>query len=65
LDGEAARRATHTSTRALAKSSGMVWAMDLDSFVPVILGDVRQRESSRQILVTLLEHLITNKNLAQ
>jgi signal recognition particle receptor subunit beta len=40
-------------------------AIDLDSFVPIIMGDVRQRQSSKQILVTLLEHLITIKNLAQ
>jgi uncharacterized protein len=40
-------------------------AIDLDYFVPIIMGDVRQRESSKQILVALLEHLITINNLAQ
>jgi hypothetical protein len=39
-------------------------AIDLDSFVPVVMGDVRQRGSSKQILVTLLEHLIAIKNVA-
>jgi uncharacterized protein len=40
-------------------------AMDLDSFVPTVLCDVRRRESSKQVLITLLEHLISMRNLAR
>jgi hypothetical protein len=40
-------------------------AMDLDSLVPTVLCDVRQRESSKQVLITLLEHLISMRNLAR
>ena len=40
-------------------------AMDLDSYVPTVLCDVRQRESSKQVLITLLEHLISVRNLAR
>jgi signal recognition particle receptor subunit beta len=40
-------------------------AMDLDSYVPTVLCDVRQRESSKQVLITLLEHLISLRNLAR
>ncbi|HEY1574089.1 MAG TPA: ATP/GTP-binding protein [Pseudonocardiaceae bacterium] len=40
-------------------------AMDLDSFVPTVLCDVRQRESSKQVLVTLLEHLISLRSLTR
>jgi hypothetical protein len=40
-------------------------AMDLDSFVPTVLCDVRKRESSKQVLITLLEHLISLRNLAR
>jgi hypothetical protein len=40
-------------------------AMDLDPFVPTVLCDVRQRESSKQVLITLLEHLISVRNLAR
>ncbi|HKN97250.1 MAG TPA: ATP/GTP-binding protein [Pseudonocardiaceae bacterium] len=40
-------------------------AMDLDSYVPTLLCDVRQRESSKQVLITLLEHLISLRNLAR
>jgi uncharacterized protein len=40
-------------------------AMDLDSFVPTVLCDVRKRESSKMVLVTLLEHLISLRSLAR
>jgi signal recognition particle receptor subunit beta len=40
-------------------------AMDLDSFVPTVLCDVRRRESSKQVLITLLEHLISLRSLAR
>jgi hypothetical protein len=40
-------------------------ALDLDSFVPTVLCDVRQRESSKQVLVALLEHLVALRNLAR
>lgn len=33
-------------------------ALDIDEGVPVVLCDVRSRHSSKQVLVTLLEHLI-------
>lgn len=35
-------------------------ALDVDERVPVVLCDVRTRESSKQILVTLLEYLLTS-----
>jgi hypothetical protein len=40
-------------------------AMDLDPFVPTVLCDVRQRESSKHVLVTLLEHLISLRTPAR
>lgn len=40
-------------------------AMDLDSFVPTVLCDVRKRESSKMVLVTLLEHLISLRSMAR
>lgn len=40
-------------------------AMDLDSYVPVVLCDVRLRESSKHVLVTLLEHLISLRDYAR
>jgi len=33
-------------------------ALDLDPNVPVILCDVRQRESGKQVLITLVEHVL-------
>jgi uncharacterized protein len=33
-------------------------ALDLDPKVPVILCDVRQRESGKQVLITLVEHVL-------
>ncbi|WP_245667431.1 GTP-binding protein [Actinomadura macra] len=33
-------------------------ALDLDPGVPVVLCDVRRRESSKQVLVTLMEHVL-------
>jgi hypothetical protein len=40
-------------------------AIDLDTYVPTVLCDVRQRESSKQVLITLLEHLIAQRDLAR
>lgn len=40
-------------------------ALDLEPAVPVLLCDVRRRESSKQVLVTLLEHLIRTASLAR
>lgn len=40
-------------------------AMDLDPYVPVVLCDVRLRESSKHVLVTLLEHLISLRDYAR
>ncbi|XRQ04183.1 GTP-binding protein [Actinomadura welshii] len=34
-------------------------ALDLDPDVPVLLCDVRQRESSKEVLVALMEHVLT------
>ncbi|MFN2495006.1 MAG: hypothetical protein ABR608_03725, partial [Pseudonocardiaceae bacterium] len=36
-------------------------ALDVDERVPIVLCDVRTRESSKQVLVTLLEYLLTSK----
>jgi signal recognition particle receptor subunit beta len=33
-------------------------ALDLDPDIPVILCDVRQRESGKQVLITLVEHVL-------
>jgi uncharacterized protein len=33
-------------------------ALDLDPYVPVVLCDARERESVKQVLVTLIEHLL-------
>ena len=33
-------------------------ALDLDSKIPVILCDVRKRESGKQVLITLVEHVL-------
>jgi hypothetical protein len=33
-------------------------ALDIDGSVPVVLCDARDRESTKRVLVTLLEHLI-------
>ncbi|MGH4013953.1 MAG: GTP-binding protein [Pseudonocardiaceae bacterium] len=35
-------------------------ALDIDEGVPIVLCDVRSRHSSKQVLVTLLEYLITS-----
>jgi signal recognition particle receptor subunit beta len=34
-------------------------ALDLDPKIPVILCDVRKRESGKQVLITLVEHVLT------
>jgi signal recognition particle receptor subunit beta len=33
-------------------------ALDVDSDIPVIMCDVRQRESGKQVLITLVEHVL-------
>lgn len=33
-------------------------ALDLDPHIPVLLCDVRERESSKQVLITLVEHVL-------
>ena len=40
-------------------------ALDLDEFVPIMLCDVRQRESNKELLANLLEHLMATTRLAQ
>lgn len=39
-------------------------ALDLDPHVPVIMCDVRQRESGKRALITLVEHVIREKSAA-
>jgi uncharacterized protein len=39
-------------------------ALDLDPNVPIVACDVRRRESSKEVLVTLLEHLIRSATLS-
>ena len=39
-------------------------ALDLDRNVPVLTCDVRRRESSKEVLVTLLEHLIRSASMS-
>jgi hypothetical protein len=39
-------------------------AMDLGPSVPILSCDVRQRESSKEVLVTLMEHLIRAASMA-
>jgi len=39
-------------------------ALDLDQNVPILACDVRRRESSKQVLITLLEHLIRTATLS-
>lgn len=36
-------------------------ALDLDDSVPIVLCDVRSQQSSKHVLVTLLEHLISSR----
>jgi uncharacterized protein len=40
-------------------------ALDLDPGVPVLLCDVRNRESSKNVLVTLIEHVLAKVTAAQ
>jgi uncharacterized protein len=40
-------------------------ALDVDEFVPIQLCDARQRESNKQLLVTLMEHVMSTARLAQ
>jgi signal recognition particle receptor subunit beta len=40
-------------------------ALDLDAFVPVLLCDARQRESTKHVLGTLVELVMSNSQLAQ
>ncbi len=40
-------------------------ALDVDPFVPVLLCDVRQRESTKKVLTTLLEHIMSLTGHAQ
>jgi signal recognition particle receptor subunit beta len=35
-------------------------ALELDHHVPILLCDARERESTKQVLLALLEHLIAN-----
>jgi uncharacterized protein len=37
-------------------------ALDIDSAVPILLSDVRHRESSKELLITLTEHVIALKS---
>jgi signal recognition particle receptor subunit beta len=39
-------------------------ALDLDAHVPVLLCDARERESTKQVLVTLLQHAMAEARLA-
>ncbi len=39
-------------------------ALDIDSAIPILLCDVRQRKSSKELLITLTEHVIAVKKLA-
>jgi uncharacterized protein len=36
-------------------------ALDIDDSVPIVLCDVRSQQSSKQVLVTLLEHLVRSR----
>jgi signal recognition particle receptor subunit beta len=40
-------------------------ALDIDDNVPILLCDVRQRQSSKELLITLTEHVIAMKAQAQ
>ncbi|HST85975.1 MAG TPA: ATP/GTP-binding protein, partial [Kineosporiaceae bacterium] len=40
-------------------------ALDIDYNVPILLCDVRQRQSSKELLITLTEHVIAMKSNAQ
>jgi signal recognition particle receptor subunit beta len=40
-------------------------ALDLDSRVPTLLCDVRQRESVKQVLITLVEHVLATRALEE
>ncbi|GAA5115414.1 GTP-binding protein [Haloechinothrix salitolerans] len=39
-------------------------ALDIDSFIPVILCDARERESTKELLVKLMEHVMAAARLA-
>jgi signal recognition particle receptor subunit beta len=39
-------------------------ALDLDDHVPVLLCDARERESTKQVLITLLQHAMQEARLA-
>jgi signal recognition particle receptor subunit beta len=39
-------------------------ALDLDAHIPVLLCDARERESTKQVLVTLLQHAMAEARLA-
>jgi len=38
-------------------------ALDLDEFTPILLCDARDRESTKQVLITLLQHAMTEARL--
>lgn len=39
-------------------------ALDIDSFIPVILCDARERDSTKELLVKLMEHVMATSRLA-
>ncbi|SDX97293.1 Signal recognition particle receptor subunit beta, a GTPase [Amycolatopsis xylanica] len=39
-------------------------ALDLDPYVPILLCDARERDSTKQILITLMEHVMADADLA-
>lgn len=40
-------------------------ALDVDEFVPVVLCDVRRRDSNKQLLVTIVEHAMSAARLSE
>jgi len=40
-------------------------ALDLDPYVPIMLCDARERESTKQVLVTLMHHVMADAHLAR
>ena len=39
-------------------------ALDLDEQIPILLCDARDRESTKQVLVTLLQHAMSEASMA-
>ena len=47
------------------ESNEVRMALDLDAYVPVVLCDARDRESTKQVLITLMNHVMADARLAR